>query len=64
MGRRPKHPICSFEIKKSLTQDLIFSIVCSGCGRIGLIDKESIDKYISYFSKDMISSISKERTSN
>ena len=54
MGRRPKHPICSYEIKKSPTQDMIFSLVCTDCGRIGLIDKDSIDKYISYFSKDMI----------
>ena len=54
MGRRAKHPICNYEIKKSLTQDMIFSLVCTGCGRIGLIDKDSIDKYISYFSKGMI----------
>ena len=51
MGRHKKHPICSFEIKVSPTQDLVRSFVCKVCGRIGLIDDQSIKDYIRYTTK-------------
>lgn len=51
MGRHKKHPLCSFQIQVSLTQDIIRSLVCSECGRIGLIDDKSLKKYVEYTTK-------------
>lgn len=51
MGRHKKHPICSFQIKVSLTQDLIRILVCTECGRVGLIDDDSLKRYVKYSTK-------------